>query len=70
MMAHIECWHGSFVIIQGIGTSIAKKTSSPWMKITIYHIGLPGLVPPYCALLKNIGFIDLDLIVFQKFSFF
>ena len=29
--------------------------------------GLPGLVPPYCALLKYIGFIDLDLIVFQCF---
>ena len=26
--------------------------------------GLPGLVPPYCALLKYIGFTDLDLIVF------
>ena len=38
MMAHIECWHGSFVIIQGIGINIAKKTSSPWMKITLYRI--------------------------------
>ena len=32
--------------------------------------GLPGLVPPYCALLKYIGFIDLDLIVFQKLFIF
>ena len=28
--------------------------------------GLPGLVPPYCALLKYIGFADLDVIVFRK----
>ena len=32
--------------------------------------GLPGLVPPYCVLLKYIGFIDLDLIVFQKLYMF
>ena len=32
--------------------------------------GLPGLVPPYCALLKYIGFIDLDLIVFRKLYIF
>ena len=25
MMANIECWLGSFVIFQGIRTSIAKK---------------------------------------------
>ena len=32
--------------------------------------GLPGLVPPYCALLKYIGFIDLHLIVFRKLYIF
>ena len=32
--------------------------------------GLQGLVPPYCALLKYIGFIDLDLIVFRKLYMF
>ena len=35
MMAHIECWHGSFVIIQGIGTSIAKK---PYICV-IFQVG-------------------------------
>ena len=32
--------------------------------------GLPGLVTPYCALLKYIGFKDLDLIVFRKLYIF
>ena len=33
-------------------------------------MGLPGLVPPYCALVKYIGFADLDDIVFQRLYFF
>ena len=33
-------------------------------------VGLPELVPPYCALVKYIGFADLDVIVFQKLYFF
>ena len=33
-------------------------------------MGLPGLVPPYCALVKDIGFADLDVIVSQKLYFF
>ena len=32
--------------------------------------GVPGLEPPYCALLKYIGLIDLDLIVFRKLNIF
>ena len=33
-------------------------------------MGLLGLVPPYCALVKYIGFADLDVIVFRKLYFF
>ena len=33
-------------------------------------MGLLGLVPPYCVLVKYIGFIDLDVIVFQKLYVF
>ena len=33
-------------------------------------MGLPGLLPPYCALVKYIGFADLDVIVFQKLYVF
>ena len=31
---------------------------------------LPGLVLPYCALVKYIGFADLDVIVFRKLYIF
>ena len=30
----------------------------------------PGLVPPYCALVKYICFADLDVIVFRKLYVF
>ena len=33
-------------------------------------LGGTGLVPPYCALLKYICFIDLDLKVFRKLYIF
>ena len=33
-------------------------------------MGLPGLVPPYRALVKYIGFADLDVIVFRKLYVF
>ena len=33
-------------------------------------MGLLGLVPLYCALVKYIGFADLDVIVFRKLYFF
>ena len=33
-------------------------------------MGLLGLVPPYCALVKYIGFADLDVIVFRKLYVF
>ena len=32
--------------------------------------GLPGLVPPYCALLDYKAFTELVVIVIQKFYFF
>ena len=33
-------------------------------------VGLPGLLPPYCALVKYKGFADLDVIVFRKLYVF
>ena len=42
MMANIECWLGSFVIFQGIWTSIAKK---PFIFV-IFQRGSRPPVPP------------------------
>ena len=48
---NIECWLGSFVIFQGIRTSIGKK---PYMFFFIFHGGgfgppVPLWVRPCCA---------------------
>ena len=54
MMAHIECWHGSFVIIQGVGTSIAKK---PYICVIFQGIG--GSVPHVLTLWIRAGLLCL-----------
>ena len=33
-------------------------------------MGLAGLLPSYCALVKYVGFADLDVIVFRKLYVF
>ena len=51
-VSNIECWLGSFVIFQGIRTSIAKK---PYIFVIFRGFGPPvfPLDPPMCKFYKN-----------------